>query len=66
MMSEQVWVQVEADKLGRGWTPKTSEYFTIPCNIESDSTTILNKSNDKLINYTFSLDAAHDWINNVR
>jgi len=66
MMSEQEWVQVEADKLGRGWTPKTSEYFTIPCNIESDSTTILNKSNDKLINYTFSLDAAHDWINNVR
>ena len=66
MMSEQVWIQVDADKIGRGWAPKTSDIITIPVNLKSDTSKIKNKINDKLINYTFSFEAASDWINTVR
>jgi len=66
MMSEQVWVQVDADKLGRGWAPKSSNLWTIPVNLKSSSSAIKSKMNDKLINYTFDFEAAHDWINTVR
>lgn len=66
MMSEQVWVTVESAKLGRGWAPKQNSFWNIPVNIDSDQTIIQNRLNDKLINYTFSFESAHDWINTVR
>ena len=66
MMSEQVWINVESAKLGRGWTPKESALWTIPVNISSDETVIKSRINDKMINYTFNFEAAHDWINTVR
>ena len=66
MLSEQVWIDVEAERLGRGWVPKTNSTWTIPVNIKSDETLIKNKLNDKLINYTFTFEAAYDWINTVR
>ena len=66
LMSEQVWVKVKTDKLGVGWVPRQSDTYIIPCNVKSESVAIKSKLNDKLINYTFDLDAAHDWVNNVR
>tara|TARA_R100000951_G_scaffold21340_1_gene17767 strand:+ start:2776 stop:3894 length:1119 start_codon:yes stop_codon:yes gene_type:complete len=66
MLSEQVWIDVDAERLGRGWVPKTTSTWTIPVNIKSDETLIKNKLNDKLINYTFTFEAAYDWINTVR
>ena len=65
-MSEQVWVQVDAERLGRGWVPKQSSTWTVPVNLKSEETLIKNKLNDKLINYTFTFEAAYDWINTVR
>lgn len=66
MLSEQVWIDVDAARLGKGWVPKTRSTWTIPVNIKSDETLIKNKLNDKLINYTFTFEAAYDWINTVR
>lgn len=66
MMSEQVWVQVDSEKLGRGWAPKTSSIWTVPVNLVSDTSKIKNRTNDKLINYTFKFESASDWINTVR
>ena len=66
MLSEQVWIQIESDKLGVGWLPKTNTTWTVPVNMVSEKTLIKNKVNDKLINYSFSFEAAYDWINTVR
>lgn len=66
MMSEQVWIKVNSSKLGRGWVPKTQNTWTIPVNVSSNSSQIKNALNDKLINYNFRFEAAHDWINTVR
>tara|TARA_R110002074_G_scaffold105199_2_gene227226 strand:+ start:1260 stop:2375 length:1116 start_codon:yes stop_codon:yes gene_type:complete len=66
MMSEQVWVRVDADKLGRGWAPQTGSSWTVPVNVVTSSSKIKSLINDKLINYTFDFEAAHDWINTVR
>lgn len=66
MMSEQVWIQVDAERIGRGWAPKTSSIITIPVNLVSDTSKIKNRINHKLINYTFSFESASDWINTVR
>lgn len=65
-MSEQIWIKVEIDKLGVGWLPKQSSNYIVPVNLKSEMTPIKNKLNDKLINYTFKFEAAHDWINTVR
>ena len=66
MMSEQVWIQVDSSKLGVGWIPKQSSLWTVPVTVKSNSSEIKNKVNDKLINYSFEFEAAHDWINTVR
>ena len=66
MMSEQVWIQVDAEKIGRGWAPKTTSILTIPVNLTSKTSKIKRAQNDKLINYTFDFEAASDWINTVR
>ena len=66
MMSEQVWVIVDSSNLGVGWVPKESGAYVVPVNVDTDDTVIKNRLNDKLINYTFRLEAAHDWINSVR
>ena len=66
MLSEQVWVTVDSSKLGKGWVPKQSNEWVVPVNMKSEDTVIKNKVNDKLINYSFSFEAAYDWINNVR
>ena len=66
MMSEQVWIKVDTSRLGKGWVPKELDYWTIPVNVSSNSSQIKNALNDKLINYSFKFDAAHDWINTVR
>tara|TARA_R110000744_G_scaffold286500_1_gene397824 strand:+ start:2365 stop:3474 length:1110 start_codon:yes stop_codon:yes gene_type:complete len=66
LLSEQVWVKVKTDKLGVGWVPKQSSVYIIPCNITSEDISIKSRLNDKLINYTFDIEAAHDWVNNVR
>ena len=66
LLSEQVWVKVKSDKLGVGWVPKQSSVYTIPCNITSEDMAIKSRLTDKLINYTFEIEAAHDWVNNVR
>lgn len=66
MMSEQVWMVVDSTKLGNGWTPKKSSSWTIPVNVTSDKETIKSRLNDKMINYSFKFEAAHDWINSVR
>ena len=66
MMSEQVWMIVDSTKLGNGWIPKKSSSWTIPVNITSNKETIKSRLNDKMINYKFKFEAAHDWINSVR
>lgn len=66
MMSESVWITVDTSKLGRGWAPKQSNFWVIPVNVDTDTTIIQSKRNNKLINYTFNFEAAHDWINTVR
>jgi len=66
MLSEQVWILVKTATLGNGWVPKESDTWVVPVNVKSEETLIQNKKNDKLINYTFTFDAAHDWINTVR
>ncbi len=66
MMSEQVWVNVDADKLGVGWVPKQSNTYTIPVNLESKNLDVKNRLNDKVINYSFKFKASNDWINSVR
>ena len=66
MMSEQVWIQVDAEKIGRGWAPKTSSVITVPVNLKSKNSKIKRVTNDKLINYEFDFEAASDWINTVR
>lgn len=66
MMSEQVWIQIDSTKLGAGWIPKQSPLWTVPVTVKSSSSEIKNKVNNKLINYSFDFEAAHDWINTVR
>jgi hypothetical protein len=66
MMSEQVWIKVDSTKLGKGWSPKESPFWTVPVNVTTSETEVKNALNDKLINYTFRFEAAHDWINSVR
>lgn len=66
MMSEQVWINVDADKLGVGWVPKQSSTYTIPVNLESKNLDVKNRLNDKVINYSFKFKASNDWINSVR
>ena len=66
LMSEQVWVIVDSSQLGVGWIPKQSSTYTVPVIVDTEETMIKNRINDKLINYTFRFEAAHDWINSVR
>ncbi len=66
MLSEQVWLTIATSKLGLGWLPKLSNSWVVPVNIKTEQTEIKNKLNDKLINYKFKFEAAHDWINTVR
>tara|TARA_R110002020_G_scaffold201985_2_gene404939 strand:+ start:917 stop:2026 length:1110 start_codon:yes stop_codon:yes gene_type:complete len=66
MLSEQVWVKVDTTKLGKGWLPKTSPFWIVPVNIQTNDTIIKNRINDNMINYTFKFQSAYDWINTVR
>jgi len=66
MLSEQVWIRIDVARLGKGWLPKQSPSYVVPVILNTENITIKNKFNDKLINYTFRFEAAHDWINTVR
>lgn len=66
MMSEQVWVKVDSTKLGLGWLPKQSNEYVVAVTVKSEEQIIKSRLNDKMINYTFKMEAASDWINNVR
>ncbi len=66
MLSEQIWLRIDSAKLGAGWVPKQSSAWTVPVNIKSEDTVIKNRINEKVINYSFSFEAAYDWINTVR
>lgn len=66
MLSEQVWILLDKDTLGIGWSGKTSSQFVLPVQIESSEMGIKNRINDKLINYNFSFVAAADRVNTVK
>lgn len=66
LMSEQVWMRVDVQKLGLGWLPKQATHYIVAVTVKSEEKIIKSRLNDKMINYTFKMEAASDWINNVR
>ena len=66
MLSEQVWILLDKDTLGIGWSGKQSNQFVLPVQVESREQLIKNRLNDKLINYEFSFMAAADRVNTVK
>ena len=66
LMSEQVWIRIDAAKFGVGWIPKQSSAYTIPVHLTNKTFDVKSRINDKLINYTFKFEGANDWINSVR
>ena len=65
-MSEQIWLTVDRETVGRSFSAKSQVEYTIPVNLQSEDTKLMTRLNDKLINYTFKFDAAFDLLNNVR
>ena len=66
IMSEQIWLQVEASKFGVGFVPKQSSVYTMPVHLTTKNLDVKTDINDKLINYTFKFEGANDWINSIR
>lgn len=52
LLSEKVWMTVGSD--------------VIPVNVQTNSLTMLNSLNDKMVSYTLQVNFAHDTIQNVR